>query len=507
MRPSTTTGRRRALGAGALTAALAFGTFAVAAPGFAEPGGDAPDDGSELPAQGIVALDDSATPASLTEPGTSDSFKMDLLANIPKNGAFAAEGSYSSDLAFQGDYAFAGNYDGFTVYDISDPEAPTQAAQVVCPGSQNDVSVYGDLLVLSTDSWRTDDSCSSSSIYPVGVDYWEGLKIFDISEPTEPEYVAAVETACGSHTHSLAPTKNGKTLYVYVSSYSPHALLSGCQPPHDKISVVKIPTKAPAQAAVVSEPVLFPEGGYSNTSGCHDITTYVKLDLAAGACMGDGILMDISDRENPEVISNVRDTENFAFWHSATFNNDGTKVVFTDELGGGGAATCNPDVGETRGANGIYDIVDTGSKHGKGKAKGHGKHDLDDLELEFRSYYKIPRTNTNTENCVAHNGSLIPVKNKDIMVQAWYQGGISVFDFTDSSNPTELAWFDRGPLSSERLVLGGSWSAYYYNGYVFSNDIQQGFDVLEIDRSAGVGKQKPNTYRELNPQGQVRFHG
>ncbi|WP_278235674.1 hypothetical protein [Isoptericola sp. AK164] len=487
MRHLTTRQRRRALAAGALTSALAVGSFAVAAPGFAEPGGDAPDDGSELPAQSIVALDDSATPEGLTEPGTTDALNMELLANIPKNGAFAAENSYSSDLAFAGDYAFAGNYNGFTVYDISDPESPTQAAQVVCPGSQNDVSVYGDILVLSTDSWRTDDSCESESIYPVGVDYWEGLKVFDISEPTEPEYVAAVETQCGSHTNSLAPSKNGQTLYVYVSSYSPHPLLSDCQPPHDKISVVEIPTKAPAEAAVVSTPVLFPEGGYTNTSGCHDITTYVKLDLAAGACMGDGILMDISDRADPEVISTVRDTENFAFWHSATFNNDGTKVVFTDELGGGGAATCNETVGSERGANGIYDVVDG--------------------ELEFRSYYKIPRTNTNTENCVAHNGSLIPVKDKDIMVQAWYQGGISVFDFTDSSNPTEIAWFDRGPLSSERMVLGGSWSAYYYNGYVFSNDIQQGFDVLEIDDAAGVGKQKPNTYRELNPQGQVRFHG
>jgi hypothetical protein len=302
-----------------------------------------------------------------------------------------------------------------------------------------------------------------------------------------------VETACGSHTHSLAPTKDGRTLYAYVSSYSPDVALAGCQPPHDLISIVKIPVTAPEKAELVATPVLFPEGGFegapgkSATSGCHDITTYVKLDLAAGACMGDGILMDISDRENPVVVSSVRDTENFAFWHSATFNNDGTKVVFTDELGGGGAATCNPTVGEKRGANAIYDI--------------------EDGQLVFKSYYKIPRTNTDTENCVAHNGSLVPVEGKDIMVQAWYQGGISLFDFTDSENPTEIAWFDRGPVSSKDSILGGSWSAYYYNGYVFSNDIQQGFDVLAIDDATGVGKQKPNTYRELNPQQQVPFHG
>ena len=201
--------------------------------------------------------------------------------------------------------------------------------------------------------------------------------------------------------------------------------------------------------------------------------------------MGDGVLFDIKDREKPKVIEQVRDTTNFAFWHSATFNNDGNKVVFTDELGGGGGATCNPTVGPEKGANAIYDIT---------KAK----------KLAFKSYYKIPRTQANTENCVAHNGSLIPIKGKDIMVQAWYQGGISVFDFTDSANPKELAWFDRGPLSAERLVLGGSWSAYYYNGFIYSSDIQKGFDVFEVKdrRLAGA---KGYKYQELNPQSQPEF--
>ncbi|MCA5894449.1 hypothetical protein LEP48_13990 [Isoptericola sp. NEAU-Y5] len=499
--------------AGALAGTLAVGTVAVAAPVFAEP-----DDGSAvLPAQSLVTLDDSATPSSLTEPGSMDDLNMELLANIPKNGAFADLGAYSSDLAFQGDYAFAGNYNGFTVYDISDPDEPEQVVQVVCPGSQNDISVYKDVLVLSTDSSRSDDSCESSAQSASVAESWEGLKIFDISNPREPEYVSAVETACGSHTHSLAPSKNGRTVYAYVSSYSPRATYPDCQPPHDLISIVKIPVRSPERAEVVATPVLFPEGGYTNTSGCHDITTYVKLDLAAGACMGDGILMDISDREAPVVIDTVRDTENFAFWHSATFNNAGTKVVFTDELGGGGAATCNETVGAERGANGIYDIERPGrhhgkadeaatAQHGKGKpGKGHPK--VQEAELVFQSYYKIPRTNTNTENCVAHNGSLIPVKGRDVMVQAWYQGGISVYDFTDSANPREIAWFDRGPLSESELLLGGSWSAYFYNGYVYSNDIQQGFDVLAIERGAGLGKLPKHTYSELNPQQQVSFRG
>jgi hypothetical protein len=452
-----------------------------------ERAGDRFDQGC-LTQQQLAALEGAT--ASLA-PGETASSKMNLLANIPKNGAFESYGSFSSDLAFQGDYAYAGNYNGFTVYDISDPTSPEQAAQVVCPGSQNDVSVYGDLLVLSTDSSRTDDSCESSSQSATVEESWEGIKVWDISDPLNPAYVAAVETPCGSHTHTLAPDQAGENLYVYVSSYSPSSRFPDCQPPHDLISVVEVPVDAPESATLAATPVLFPDGGNpggngsSTTSGCHDITAYPSKDIAAGACMGDGILMDISDRLNPVVTEQVRDTDNFAFWHSATFNNKATKVVFTDELGGGGGATCNPTVGPTRGANGIYDIVDG--------------------QLEFASYYKMPREQADTENCVAHNGSLIPVKGRDVMVQAWYQGGISVFDFTDSENPRELAWFDRGPLSEETLLLGGSWSAYYYNGYVYSNDIQQGFDVLEItDKSL---KKNRTTFEELNPQSQPSFNG
>ncbi|WP_201931533.1 LVIVD repeat-containing protein [Nocardioides donggukensis] len=443
-----------------------------------------------LPGKRLGQLDDSD---AVLEPGEQASSKnMTLLANIPKNGAFASEGSFSSDLAFQGNYAYAGNYNGFTVYDIKKAHKPKQVAQVVCPGSQNDVSVSGDLLILSTDSSRSNDTCDNEAQSPTIEASWEGLKVFDISDPTEPAYVASVETKCGSHTHSLAPSHDGETLYAYVSSYSPNAAFPDCQPPHDLISVVGIPVDSPEDASVVSEPVLFPDGGNPpgngsrQTSGCHDITAYPSKDIAAGACMGDGVLMDISDRENPVVTETVRDTENFAFWHSATFNNDGTKVLYTDELGGGGGPTCNPTVGPEKGADGIYDIVDG--------------------QLEFRSYWKIPRTQTNTENCVAHNGSLIPVKGKDIMVQAWYQGGISIVDFTDSSNPKEIGWFDRGPLSNERLILGGSWSAYYYDGYIYSNDIQQGLDVLTV-RDPRVASAKSVKFGELNPQSQPNFNG
>ncbi|WP_344248336.1 hypothetical protein [Isoptericola hypogeus] len=447
---------------------------------------------------GVLGL---AAPASASDaadpdvpPGEVASSNITHLSNNPKNGALQGTGS---DIAFQGKYAFAGNYDGFTVYDLSDPEEPVQALQVYCPGSQNDISVYDDVLVLSTDSSRSDDSCASTTRPATQKDAWEGIKVWDISDPLEPRYVKSVETACGSHTHSLAPTKNGKDLYVYVSSYSPSSSFPDCQPPHDVISIVKIPVKDPAAAELVATPNLFPkDGGYggdpsrsaSATSGCHDITTYAKYDLAAGACMGDGILMDIKDRAHPKVISTVRDTENFAFWHSATFNNDASKVVFTDELGGGGLATCTGEFAPELGANGIYDIEKV-RKHGGKNTK----------ELVFKSYYKIPRINDSTENCVAHNGSLIPVKGKDLMVQSWYQGGVSVYDFTDSSNPTELAWFDRGAGVSS----GGTWSTYWYNGYAYSNDLGIGFDTFDIDDSID-GRAKTNL-KSLNPQMQEKF--
>ncbi len=445
--------------------------------------------GCSLPGEDIAKLDDSD---AVLPPGGQASKNMGLIANIPKQGAFTPEGAFNSDLAFKGHYAFAGNYDGFMVYDIRRPSEPEVVAQVLCPGSQNDVSVWKDLLVLSVDSSRNDNSCASTTQSATIKESWEGVRVFDISDPTSPEYVAAVETPCGSHTHTLAPDDRGQNLYVYVSSYSPQPTFPDCQPPHDAISIVKIPRSAPDGAFLKSTPVLFPDGGNpggngsSTTSGCHDITAYPSRDVAAGACMGDGVLIDISDRENPVVTEQVRDTENFAFWHSATFSNNGRKVVFTDELGGGGGPTCNPTVGDTRGANGIYDVVAG--------------------QLEFRSYYKMPRTQSNTENCVAHNGSLIPVKGKDLMVQAWYQGGISVMDFTNSRKPKELAWFDRGPLSSERLILGGSWSAYWYNGHVYSNEIQRGFDVFTVQDKIVKSARKVRM-DVFNAQSQPSYNG
>jgi hypothetical protein len=442
-------------------------------------------------------------------PGENDvvsSPNMRLVANVPPTAPLSGPESVGTDIAFQDNYAFVGNYLGFTIYDIKNPKRPRIVSQVLCPGSQNDVSIAGDLLFLSTDSRRSDDSCASTVQNNGALPYWEGIKIFDVSDKRAPRYVKSVETDCGSHTHTLVPEANGRdrdadgrgrSVYLYVSSYDTNPSLPQCQPPHDKISIIKVPLRNPAAASVVATPVLFPDGGFQGiiapfpngrraTSGCHDLTVYPKKNLMAGACMGDGVLFDISDREAPRTISSVRDTTNFAFWHSATFNNDATKVVFTDELGGGLAATCNAQIRPQQGADGIYDIVGDG----------------DSRRLEFRSYYKIDRLQAHEENCVAHNGSLIPVQGKDIMVQAWYQGGTQVWDFTDSRNPQQIGFLERGPLPNQ--ADGGEWSTYYYNGYIYGSDMVKGFDVIEIDDRRTNEAKRVRT-DELNVQTQERF--
>lgn len=433
----------------------------------------------------IDKMDDSGAELGAGEEAHSANIRH--LANLPKPADFAAEDSLDSDLAFTGNYAIAGNYNGFTIFDIRRPNHPAVVSTVVCPGGQNDVSVAGNLLFTSTDSSRNKAGCEDNAAQPATVkESWEGIRIFDISDKAHPRYVTAVETDCGSHTHTTIRDQRRHRTVIYVSSYRPDETYPDCQPPHDKISVVVVPDRAPERARVVAEPVLFPDGGFpgipdqtAETSGCHDITAYPAKGIAAGACMGQGVLLDIRDLVHPKVIDSVTDP-NFAFWHSATFDNDADTVVFTDELGGGGGPTCNPTVGPEHGADAIYRIIDTDV----------GK------RLEFASYFKIPRVNTNTENCVAHNGSLVPVPGRDILVQAWYQGGISVWEFTDPAHPRELGFFDRGPLADDRIVIGGSWSAYWYNGYIYSNDIQKGLDVLSVSdpafRLAGLLNRMPS---------------
>jgi hypothetical protein len=221
-------------------------------------------------------------------------------------------------------------------------------------------------------------------------------------------------------------------------------------------------------------------------TSCHDITVYPQIGLAGGACEGHGLLIDISDPAHPVRLDAAADS-NFSYWHSATFNNAGTKLLFSDEWGGGGAPKCRATDPRDWGADAIFTI--------------------ENKKLVFQAYFKLPAPQTPQENCVAHNGSLIPVHGRDIMVQAWYQGGISVFDWTDPKHPTEIAFFDRGPTDSTRMAPGGSWSAYWYNGYIISSEIARGLDILALEPSVllssnEIAAAKTVHFDEFNTQGQ-----
>ncbi|HJE58595.1 MAG TPA: hypothetical protein K8V84_08810 [Nocardiopsis listeri] len=426
------------------------------------------------------------TPPS--EDVTSDN--VEHIANLPKPEAI---GNTNSDMAFTGDYVIGGNYDGFVIYDVSEPSDPRIVSEVLCPGGQGDLSVSGDLVYFAVDYPNASDECGAPAVPVTDPDGFEGVRVFDISDKTAPQYIAAVRTDCGSHTLTLVPGDDERE-YVYVSSYAPAEEFPNCQPPHDKISIIEVPLDDPASAALVNEPVLFPDGGNHDqdgllrpTEGCHDITAYPEKDLAAGACMGDGILMDISDPVEPVVTEVVQD-ENFAFWHSATFTNDAGTVIFTDELGGGGAATCTEEIGPERGANAIYTLDGEGA----------------DATLDFASYYKLERHQGDEQVCVAHNGSLIPVPGQNYFVQAWYQGGVSIIDFNDPTDPREIGHWDPDDRIDPDIENGSSWSAYYYNGHVYSSDMRRGLDVLELT-DPRLRPAERVTYDEFNPQTQPSF--
>jgi hypothetical protein len=413
----------------------------------------------------------------------------------------------NSDFAFQGGHLFQGNFYGINIYDISNPTNTTLLTSLVCPGGQGDVSVYGNLLFMSVEMPNGRIDCGTQGFPPepppaaghekerrlpaAQKDRFRGVRIFDISDIKNPKQVAAVQTCRGSHTHTLVVDPNDKdNVYIYVSGTSfvrQAEELAGCsgeKPDKDpntalfRIDVIKVPVATPQDAKVVSSPRVFIDprtgalNGLSNggshdkeekkpadTDQCHDITVYSAIGLAAGACSGNGILLDIKDPVHPKRVDAVNDP-NYSYWHSASFSNDGTKVVFTDEWGGGLGARCRPNDPSKWGADAIFHLSDD--------------------KLTFASYYKLPAAQGDTENCVAHNGSLIPVPGRDIEVQAWYQGGISVMDFTDAAKPFEIAYFDRGPIDPKMLVLGGDWSAYWYNGSIYGSEIARGLDIFEL---------------------------
>ena len=417
----------------------------------------------------------------------------------------------NTDMAFFEDKLITGNYHGFNIYQLEDG-MPKLLSSVVCPGGQGDISVVGDLLIMSVEQTRGRIDCGRQGIAEdISEERFRGLRIFDISNLKAPRQVGQVQTCRGSHTHSVVsgPGKDGKII-VYNSGTAgvrDEEELAGCigNIPGDsrtalfRIDVIEIPVADPSKSRIIDSPAVFAddEGNLAGlwtggdhgentqtsrqTNQCHDITVFPAAKLAAGACSGNGIIFDISNPREPKRIDAVTD-KGFAYWHSATFNNDGTKVLFTDEWGGGGRPRCRASDPQDWGADAIYDIKD-------------GK-------LEFQSYYKLGAPQSDEENCVAHNGAVVPVPGRDIFVQAWYQGGISVIDFTDSANPVEIAYFDRGPLHEERLVLGGYWSTYWYDGKIYGTEIARGLDVMELIPSEHLTENELAAAK-LAEQGQV----
>ncbi len=589
---------------------LAFGTlaFVAACASSGGPGGEPPSAAppaaapqespapaaQEAPSPRIhlgTAAPPSPDPREGLAPGLLDAqeafWNLRKLSTTPPPRDFV--GMTNSDLAFTGNLAIQGNYNGVMIWDISTPASPTLVSEILCPASQSDVSVYGDLLFVSGEGMEGRLDCGTQGVNEaVSPDRLRGIRIFDISDPTSPRYIHNVQACRGSHTHTvLQHPGDDENVYVYVSGSAPirpAAELPGCvggMPDENpetalfRIEVIQVPLADPTQAAIVSSPRIFDgltapprhgpapadlvaleearergafildltdligemmilpdemaddllrqfvqmRGGSgaptaadstalrerlpllaqgmmgdgvdpnAGPNQCHDITVFPEAGIAGGACEGYGILLDIRDPVNPVRLDAVADS-NFAYWHSATFNNDGTTVIFTDEWGGGGAPKCRDTDPPEWGANALFSV--------------------EDGRLRFRSYFKIPAAQTEAENCVAHNGSLIPVPGRDIKVQAWYQGGISVFDFTDPENPFEIAFHDRGPVDADRMEMAGSWSVYWHNGIIVSSEIARGLDIFELVESphltaAELEAARSVRFETFNPQGQPRI--
>ncbi|HWG36174.1 MAG TPA: hypothetical protein VN690_00505 [Terriglobales bacterium] len=422
----------------------------------------------------------------------------------------------NSDLAFgkNGKLAIQGNFHGLIFYDISDPAHTKLETILSCPGGQGDISIWGNLAFMSVETDGRID-CSSPPPRPAPAargagaaargprqppppdpNRARGVRIFDITNPLRPKSVAMVQTCRGSHTHTIVTDpKDPADIYVYVAGTagvrSPEEM-AGCDnggpdDPHTSsygIDVIKVPLAHPERSKVVNHAFIFADANTGAidglhgraqgsgeplaraTVGCHDITTYPWLGLAGGACAGNGILLDISNPVKPVRLDDMADPA-FSFWHSATFNNDGTTVLFSDEWGGGTQPRCRQQDPPNWGGDAIFDIV----------GRGSGRH------MKFEGYYKMPAWQTDQENCVAHNGSLIPVPGRDIMSQAFYQGGATVFDFTDPAHVQEIAYFDRGPIDPNTMIIGGYWSVYWYKGYLYGSEIARGFDVFQLTPS------------------------
>jgi hypothetical protein len=499
--------------------------------------------------------------------GTAQS-GMKLVSFSPKPAAFDSTSGLTfinSDLAFRDHYVYQGNFSGFMVWDVKNPAKPVLAATIVCVTAQGDPSIIGDLLFVSAEGAGNRNDCAKGGIKDSTdhTSHMTGVRIYDVSNPKAPKLIKNVQTCKGSHTHTVIPDPKDKgVVYIYVSGQSnarPETELAGCKNGTDpadetnslyRLDVIRVPLAHPEQAAVVTGARIFTNmtpapqsaarasrgnnrggrGGRGATPtdttlpappptgprNCHDVTAYPQMHLLAGACASYGLLVDISNPEKPVRLDAKADT-NFSLWHTAVFSNDGSKVVYTDEWGGGTAPNCQATSMMEMGGNAILTISA-------------------DKKYTQHAYFKIPTAQSAQENCVSHNGGLIPVPGRDLMVQGWYQGGIDVSDFTDPDHPFEVAYFDRGPVDSPadsmtvaaagspagapaatpagggrggrfRNTIGGSWGAYYWNGYIYSSELARGFDILELlpsDKLSAneLAAAKLVRFTEYNPQSQ-----
>src|SRR6266545_7229722 len=403
---------------------------------------------------------------------------MHRLAYLPKTG------TVNSDLAFWGRTMIAGNYNGFRVIDISDPEAPVVLSDLSCPGAQGDVSVWKNLVFVSVDQVLRGPTCGSPpapSSDLTNPSNWEGIRIFDISDPSNPQYVTAVATDCGSHTHTLVPDLGHGRVLLYVLSYAlrpgphcgPAAYAAGQadSPLHEEISIVAVSLSDPAAAHVISKPKItgpvFDLGPpFDPTIGCHDVSVFLELHVAAAACLSEGQYWDISDPVHPKTLEATHvDNPDIEIWHSSSFTWDGKVVIWGDESESGSCNTAD----EADGRVWFYRLSAPTTPAGS---------------------FLIPRMQAG-DYCSAHLFNVVPVTGRYLLTSSWYGGGVDVVDFTDLGNAKELGYYD---------AAGGSvWSAYWYNGFIYDNDIPRGQDIyLFSDRARAGAKRFPY----MNPQTQ-----
>jgi len=455
----------------------------------------------------------------------------------------------NSDLAFGTHYAYQGNFAGFTIWDVTDPAKPVIASVVECITSQGDPSIVGNLLFISAEGAGNRNDCGKGGVQDPK-DHMAGVRIYDVSNPHEPKLIKNVQTCKGSHTHTVIPSPtNPRIVYIYVSGQQtarPATELAGCKNGTDPadptnslymLDIIKVPLDHPEKAAVIPGARIFTgldaapdcatlcaptdpnhpavrriRGGpdsatmaalmHTGPHNCHDVTAYPAMHLLAAACSSHAILVDITNPEKPVRLAALTDTNNFQGRHTAGFSNDGKKTLWTDEWGGGTGPMCQAGSIMELGGNTIL-IASANNR-----------------KLTQHAYFKLPAAQTAQENCVSHNGGLIPVPGRDLYVQGWYQGGIDVMDFTDADHPTEIAYFDRGPIdppsdtskASERsrYTIGGSWGAYYWNGMIYSSELDRGFDVLELTPSPQlsaneIAAAKLVVLKEYNPQSQPKL--